>query len=513
MDPQEAETRAVHQRLTDIFTSVFTTCDIPEHAILGPCRLSGASFLDTIAFIALKTADRRTAPYVIRVDAAGATSSPGSVPRDGLTWLRLVQPARERLEQNLEAYLKSGQLFYRSVRRIIRDEELLVWYDKDLAHLLRLHDVPLSRTNGGQSVPPSLPGSGTESYRCGDCQQAFRYEFPYTAHTRILCPKRHHLSYLYDNLRLLSCRDSRPFHESTTLTELTSTPRTSTNFHRLAHDLEHRCSPPLGTGSREGCARRDKVGKSKGTGERADVTSVGSDEVVDAGMDAHRDGRNTGEGIASKRSAFTEVRKTGGGNRKDGTVAFPTSGTSTTARYPFDLRLKPQGISAAEGDGAGSAFTSLLKVNPGRRSAFTQPVRPYPQVSLGPSASTTSKSDLSGMSALPAPFKHPHQAYLVSSAFWSKSSTLPVQLPGVLPLMPPSLSSLGLTAQNWCAKCNMSFRMTSDLVYHMRSHHKKEYTSEEPVTKRRREDNLRCAICNESFRERHHLSRHMTSHN
>jgi len=70
-----------------------------------------------------------------------------------------------------------------------------------------------------------------------------------------------------------------------------------------------------------------------------------------------------------------------------------------------------------------------------------------------------------------------------------------------------SFPSLSL-AQNWCAKCNTSFRMTSDLVYHMRSHHKREF---DPV-KRRKDDKLRCEVCGESFRERHHLTRHMTSH-
>jgi len=70
-----------------------------------------------------------------------------------------------------------------------------------------------------------------------------------------------------------------------------------------------------------------------------------------------------------------------------------------------------------------------------------------------------------------------------------------------------SFPSLNL-AQNWCAKCNTSFRMTSDLVYHMRSHHKREF---DPV-KRRKDDKLRCEVCGESFRERHHLTRHMTSH-
>ena len=69
------------------------------------------------------------------------------------------------------------------------------------------------------------------------------------------------------------------------------------------------------------------------------------------------------------------------------------------------------------------------------------------------------------------------------------------------------MRTLGL-AQNWCAKCNASFRMTSDLVYHMRSHHKREF---DPM-KRKREEKLQCNVCQETFKERHHLTRHMTSH-
>lgn len=76
-------------------------------------------------------------------------------------------------------------------------------------------------------------------------------------------------------------------------------------------------------------------------------------------------------------------------------------------------------------------------------------------------------------------------------------------------LLPPSLAALSLPAQNVCAKCNLSFRMTSDLVYHMRSHHKTE--AADPL-RRRREEKLKCPVCSESFRERHHLTRHMTAH-
>lgn len=88
---------------------------------------------------------------------------------------------------------------------------------------------------------------------------------------------------------------------------------------------------------------------------------------------------------------------------------------------------------------------------------------------------------------------------------FSSSKNFPAPL---LPFLPPSLAALSFPTQNWCAKCNASFRMTSDLVYHMRSHHKRETDPQ----KLKREEKLRCHICNETFRERHHLTRHMTSH-
>lgn len=77
-------------------------------------------------------------------------------------------------------------------------------------------------------------------------------------------------------------------------------------------------------------------------------------------------------------------------------------------------------------------------------------------------------------------------------------------------LLPPTLAAFSLPAQNVCAKCSISFRMTSDLVYHMRTHHKSETTTD--PHRRKREEKLKCPVCNESFRERHHLTRHMTAH-
>lgn len=98
-------------------------------------------------------------------------------------------------------------------------------------------------------------------------------------------------------------------------------------------------------------------------------------------------------------------------------------------------------------------------------------------------------------------------------------------------LLPASIAAAALTlpSQNVCAKCNVSFRMTSDLVYHMRSHHKGDGSGGggggivggigggagsggSDAKKRRDMDKLRCPVCDESFRERHHLTRHMTAH-
>jgi len=92
--------------------------------------------------------------------------------------------------------------------------------------------------------------------------------------------------------------------------------------------------------------------------------------------------------------------------------------------------------------------------------------------------------------------------------------------------------------ENWCAKCNTSFRLTSDLVYHMRTIHRKNEEAQslksmkpvnssheflefskkllestgQPSKTSRDHKTLKCEICFEYFKEKHHLSRHMTSH-
>ncbi|KAL7836529.1 hypothetical protein AOLI_G00278130 [Acnodon oligacanthus] len=558
----DGEAKAMQQCLTDIFTSVYTTCDIPENAIFGPCVLSHTSLYDSIAFIALKATDKRTAPYIFRVDTSAANSS-----SEGLMWLRLVQSARDRDEQNLEAYVKNGQLFYRSLRRIEKDEELLVWYGKDLIELLLL-----------SSSRNQVKGKGSPPYLCPDCSQRFQFEFPLLAHLRFRCTKR---------LQSMASAEEEATDaiEQASIPLIRSSPKLgrsegfssqqdgkpSTDFHNLARDLENnRTSPPS---DKEAEILSESSGKRKFS-DMEDNRGIGlvqpltkSKEELASSAQQYRgaygleESRRAfsppgSEATETKQSAFTEVKKSsqslkhGGKNsifnsENKADAGRPSSNPSekhVNIRQVLSETQPPQ--SRIESSTVGSAFTSVPQQNAGgseRKSAFSQPSRSFSQLSplvmapkilptvdchpaVGDTVSSSRLYQADHLAAklqgselgsnCPVPGGMAKQSpFLYTTAFWPKTSgPIQLQMPSALTLLPPSFTSLCLPAQNWCAKCNASFRMTSDLVYHMRSHHKKEY-SMEPLVKRRREEKLKCPICNESFRERHHLSRHMTSHN
>ncbi|XP_066488378.1 PR domain zinc finger protein 8 [Tiliqua scincoides] len=532
----DGDAKAVQQCLTDIFTSVYTTCDIPENAIFGPCVLSHTSLYDSIAFIALKSTDKRTVPYIFRVDTSAANGS-----SEGLMWLRLVQSARDKEEQNLEAYIKNGQLFYRSLRRIAKDEELLVWYGKELSELLLLSNTRShSKMNGS---PP---------YSCLDCSQRFQFEFPFVAHLRFRCPKR-----LQGGADGSAAEDSgskdakeqegalgsgapkyldkapqpprQPYSSGAQEPKSgRAASKPTTDFHNLARELEN--SQPA-EAAPQGKAKRKHPGAgeaARGRPERPreELACTPQQQFRAAGsyFGLEESGRlfappspETGE---AKRSAFVEVKKASRGPEEEQERGSPEQQPAAAA-----------GLGARQG---GSAFSTVAPSGEERKSAFSQPAR-APFAPAPPSAPAASSSGapplaLGGKLAegegaarlyagealggkLPAELGAKQSPFLYATAFWPKAAAAaPLQLPSALTLLPPSFASLCLPAQNWCAKCNASFRMTSDLVYHMRSHHKKEYALE-PLVKRRREEKLKCPICHESFRERHHLSRHMTSHN
>ncbi|NXJ67703.1 PRDM8 protein, partial [Rostratula benghalensis] len=626
----DGDAKTVQQCLTDIFTSVYTTCDIPENAIFGPCVLSHTSLYDSIAFIALKSTDKRTVPYIFRVDTSAANGS-----SEGLMWLRLVQSAREREEQNLEAYIKSGQLFYRSLRRIAKDEELLVWYGKELTELLLLSPARApARTNGGCPTSPAPRDPGVEggggagipgprwwwgAERRWDSRASFPSS-PGGALSPALSDRCPRLCVSPPGCACPRPQARRPSPAPSAASASSSScpsPRTSGSAAPRGCTAPTPAPPPRPPAARTAPARTRRPASTASPAGRSTTPSPGPTgaapppapspprtsttwrgswktpaaatagprggrlppRVAPRGRPARPNGgtprkkngaRGLRHGAASRQSGrgypppprrsrcAPHSSNTG---RLDPTAAWRRAAASS--RPPARRRGRP---SAAPSPARGSAFTSVPQLGGGgpggpgggaeeRKSAFSQPARSFPHVSplvLGQKLGGLGEPCPDGAAAparlyaaealavkLPGGGEAaggggggggagggglPKQSpFLYATAFWPKSSTaaavaaaaagpLQLQLPSALTLLPPSFTSLCLPAQNWCAKCNASFRMTSDLVYHMRSHHKKEYALE-PLVKRRREEKLKCPICNESFRERHHLSRHMTSHN
>lgn len=166
----------------------------------------------------------------------------------------------------------------------------------------------------------------------------------------------------------------------------------------------------------------------------------------------------------------------------------------------------PQGPAGPPGPG-GAAFPFSSY---GKPPEFFHKLRPSPGVGpVGPSPmlypdSLAAYTNLAAAAAAAYPFG-PAPAPAPPSA----GSALAAAAVVSASLMPPTLAALSLPAQNVCAKCNVSFRMTSDLVYHMRAHHKSDNAVNDPSRRRREQDKLKCPVCAESFRERHHLTRYV----
>lgn len=56
-------------------------------------------------------------------------------------WVPYVQAAREEREQNIEAFVKEGQLYYRTLRNLQPNSELCVWYSDDFAQILGVPEL------------------------------------------------------------------------------------------------------------------------------------------------------------------------------------------------------------------------------------------------------------------------------------------------------------------------------------------------------------------------------------
>ncbi|XP_015521142.1 uncharacterized protein [Neodiprion pinetum] len=218
------------------------------------------------------------------------------------------------------------------------------------------------------------------------------------------------------------------------------------------------------------------------------------------------------------RSAFTKVAFTGQKNGFDSSQVSPRSSVSpdqlsyqSSISPPVNLSNPPSYKYASF---PGKVAYPFLMNHEAQQNSILENLK-MPQISQPPKdfSNQIPSPKVAGFRAELSPV-YPNLPYNPISVFPPMAEALArprfLATAGVTGLLPPSFAALTLPAQNVCAKCNLSFRMTSDLVYHMRSHHKSENAGE--AARRRREEKLRCPVCDESFRERHHLTRHMTAH-
>uniref|UniRef100_G3NVU2 PR domain containing 8 n=1 Tax=Gasterosteus aculeatus TaxID=69293 RepID=G3NVU2_GASAC len=485
------------QHPADLYTSVLVTRSIPAGTCFGPCVLQN-TFYETIAFIAQKSSDKTAKSYVFRVDPEVMRNSALV-----LSWLRLVQAARNGEEQNTEAFLKAGQLYVRTIRDIRQDEELLVWYDQELSHLLGFTDITRGPSEGEAKGP---------QFKCGRCNQAFENEYPFLAHCRFLCTQ----------VKTDTWSRELDVHKHLE----TKRPHRVTDFHNIARDLEHRKS-----GINEDAEifpKRRKYEETLCLKVRKTVllekTNISNDDNITPLIKGYDQSAGEASSSAGKMKA-DKIKPDHLGCKNDGIT---------------QVSVMEPGESASLHSSGSSAFSLVLSNNRGeQKSAFCKPSKRtsasdhqahLSSASTGPSIRLQEMTDSfpsrtvmgysnlmasnilsSDLHTVPSPVAL-NNAFHYAPEHWSRSVGVQLQNTPSLTILPPTFTSFGVSVQNWCAKCNLSFRMTSDLVFHMRSHHKKEFAAESHVRKRR-EEKLTCPICHEYFRERHHLSRHMTSHN
>lgn len=364
-------------------------------------------------------------------------------------------------------------------------------------------------------------------YTCGKCNQVFKNEYPFLAHCRFLCT----------HVRTTDSW-SRDVYEHKPV-EVKRQHRV-TDFHNIARDLEHKKSGGEDADISPKRRRHEEQAQCKGRKTvLLEKTNISNDDNITALAKAYEQagepsvGKARGDRVKQDQSECKyDVSERGarGSLLKDGDarlVAVESSGVDA-------------GNSGSDSISSNSAFSLVLSNSQGeQKSAFCRPSkrtspsellarpshpatapssRPEETPDAFSSRSVLGYSDLMAPSVLSGDLQPLPSPVLVSSPYhyapehWSRSTGVQLQSTSSFTILPPTFTSFGVSVQNWCAKCNLSFRMTSDLVFHMRSHHKKEFAAESQV-RRRREEKLTCPICHEYFRERHHLSRHMTSHN
>lgn len=357
-------------------------------------------------------------------------------------------------------------------------------------------------------------------FTCGRCNEVFKNEYPFLAHCRFLCAQVKNDTW---NLEACERKDL----------EIKRRHRV-TDFHNIARDLEHQKSgksedAEISLGKRKYEETLYPKGGKTVLVEKMNISDYSNiTQLIKTCNQAAVDASASNVKLKNDKIVFNW------GCKND---TFTKVG-DTKCSFKHNIKIATErGESSDALSCSSSAFSLVLSDYQGeQKSAFCKPSKRTPSDSLvhltsgttAPSSHLKEMADsfssktgmgynnLIATSILRADLQTvastSNSAFHFAPEHWSRNMGAQLQANSSLTILPSTFISFGVSVQNWCAKCNLSFRMTSDLVFHMRSHHKKEFVGESQV-RRRREKKLTCPICHEYFRERHHLSRHMTSHN
>ncbi|XP_041364257.1 uncharacterized protein LOC121379673 [Gigantopelta aegis] len=540
---------------------VITVTDINYGQIFGPFP-SHLAMADPVNLIASLTNDKRQDGVILKVDPLERKEGIKAV-----EWLPYIQPARDEEEQNMEAYLKEGHVYFRSLSIIRAAEELLVWFSKDLCQLLVIPELPRHIDKGNYImcifyeykdfwqllVIPELSRhiDKDEDYICQRCGEVFEFPFPMRAHLKFKCA--YNTSVFSPAAVSLVTKHPLDQRESAIVENnnhsKTDFPHIYPNNHKelRGEDVvsafktlsDQKKDIKYGEQGRKRNANRD-------TEQYKDEREAGSDNQELLVKDSSSKHIQLHPGLrdlsprSSDSSAFKKVKKSQSPMKEQLTPMSRPDPVISTLKHSL-----PSHNGVSEPTMVANSMVPIQHEEAIHQHMFNLYM---PRLALLPpsnlSRNVTPSSNLYSdprsqglgdvmhgpVGRMPGPLT---ERFLNTKHKGSEHESFPKQMvlfdrmnvnvpfmkyhnpmvdcivnTGTNPTLMNNPRHAMNLSQNWCAKCNASFRMTSDLVYHMRSHHTREF---DPV-KKKRDDKLKCSVCNETFRERHHLTRHMTSH-
>ncbi|KAF7257056.1 Zinc finger C2H2 type [Paragonimus skrjabini miyazakii] len=464
-----------------------------------------------------------------------------------IEWVCNLRSARHPNEQNVELLRSptTGQSFYQITRRIEAGEELFVWFRRTdlhplVGHLLSQKPV-IAHAWAGLKHSQKVVTKPTEQiildpkhedmFTCDTCGKKFIYIYPYISHYLFKCCKIYSSTAATPTNSPLNCHDVglvRPPLPNR-LTEIQD--YFSVSMSRPNGLLQGTLDTIVKNNSRESGKQEAKLANLSYSSSIVERVSneVNLTSFKKPTHDTEEKQKSTGPSPYGLQYSKNETTKT-----------TPTECLDSESARVSEQRKPATGHKISRNKNPNSTVLAS------QQSSFRPAQNPHHH------HPAHNKSGL-----IPTRTRNPLIEQLLNTLFQKTSQ------PTVSKHNVPNPTQPALCLQNWCARCFMSFRLTSDLVQHMRTHHNNnddnskinhhqsrlkshlsineshewaEESSEDSFgvldqrTKQKTsshhprditppksiflsDENLVCHLCGETFRERHHLTRHMTAHN